>query len=321
MELNAYKDAVVVWGNDISSAICDAGENKETIPELGILGCERRNELVDGYPMLKVPPWHQELQPVLFALAGLPLYYLQIARYSTATSCTHMNLQQFLRHYIADEQYISESTRPLQSQLKRSLTNELWEVQYKGIQRKSGCLVRTWMREPMVHFPRQGWRWISTPVQYIAVCIHSELSWIKSRIPAFPKKSVSYLVLIWGRNICDWEIILPFSLLPALSSKIYIRRKAQQRYFTLRTKLLRWLTQGDLTVPKALQRIHEHGVPPYRNPAQWEKWHPTPLVFATVRWQKGILVWRHNICTSKSTQFSVSVHTSLPKLPEQILRI
>lgn len=71
--------------------------------------------------MLKVPPWHQELQPVLFALAGLPLYYLQIARYCTATSCTHMNLQQFLRHYIADEHYISENTRPLQSQLKRSL--------------------------------------------------------------------------------------------------------------------------------------------------------------------------------------------------------
>lgn len=92
-----------------------------SIPELGILGCEGRNELVDGYPMLKVPPWHQELQPVLFALAGLPLYYLQIARYSTATSCTHMNLQQFMRHYIADEHYTSESTRPLQSQLRRSL--------------------------------------------------------------------------------------------------------------------------------------------------------------------------------------------------------
>ena len=72
MKIHQYSKASQYQVRNLSAAA--AG-----LPEVGVLGGENGEELVDGDAELQIPPRHEELQLVLFLPAHLPLHDPQVA--------------------------------------------------------------------------------------------------------------------------------------------------------------------------------------------------------------------------------------------------
>lgn len=63
-------------------------------PEVGVLGGEDGEELVDGDAELQIPPRDEELQLVVLLPAHLRLHDPQVARHRPPTSCEQIQKKQ-----------------------------------------------------------------------------------------------------------------------------------------------------------------------------------------------------------------------------------